>query len=461
MKERKWCVYMHINKINNKKYIGITYQKPSLRWRSRGQGYRTCTYFYNAIKKYGWDNFEHKILLENLTEEEAEKKEIELIKFYGTQVPNGYNIDAGGFSGSCFEKAIYMISNTGNIEKEFDSITKASEYIGCSPSSISHAISSKKQCKKHFFYYKNDIDNSNININDLISNYIPPKIIYQYDFKTHVLINKYDSVTEASLKTNTNRPDISNCLIGKHKSANGFIWSYNEISDFKKYEYLKRRNKSTDKKRKNNSKNKQKTPVCQYDLKWNFIKKYDSILSASIDIIGKKTGTISCACKNHNLTAYGYKWLYEKDSFLSQQYKKEIILECEYDCILKQVSTPICQYTLNGEYLKTYISFQSASKNTGIQASHIRRAALEKKHTSAGGYMWRTKEDDTPINYHGNGYTSKKSVYKLSKHSLEIIEKYESINDAARKNNLNQSNISACLRLKTKSCGGYIWKYAV
>ena len=369
---------MHINKINNKKYIGITYQKPSLRWRSRGQGYRTCTYFYNAIKKYGWDNFEHKILLENLTEEEAEKKEIELIKFYGTQVPNGYNIDAGGFSGSCFEKAIYMISNTGNIEKEFDSITKASEYIGCSPSSISHAISSKKQCKKHFFYYKNDIDNSNININDLISNYIPPKIIYQYDFKTHVLINKYDSVIEASLKTNTNRPDISNCLIGKSKSANGYIWSYTKVTDFTKYEH-----------KKNRSMDKNKKPVYQYDLEWNFIKKYDSVLSASIDIIGKETGSISNACKNHNLTAYGYKWVHEKDSFLSQQYKKEVISDI----------------------------------------------------------------------YHRNNYSSKKSIYKLSKHSSEIIEKYESISEAARKNNLNHSSISACLRGKTKSCGGYIWKY--
>lgn len=145
---------MHTNKINNKKYVGITYQKPSLRWRSHGQGYKGCTYFYNAIKKYGWDNFEHKILLENLTEEEAEEKEIELIKFYGTQVPNGYNIDAGGYSGSCFEKAIYMISNAGNIEKEFDSITKAAEYIECSPSSISHAISKKKYVKGISFIIK-------------------------------------------------------------------------------------------------------------------------------------------------------------------------------------------------------------------------------------------------------------------------------------------------------------------
>ena len=46
-------VYIHTNKINNKKYIGITCQNPSKRWRN-GNGYKNG-YFAKAIKKYGWD----------------------------------------------------------------------------------------------------------------------------------------------------------------------------------------------------------------------------------------------------------------------------------------------------------------------------------------------------------------------------------------------------------------------
>lgn len=53
-------------------------------------------YFSNAIKKYGWDNFEHEVLFTNLTKEDAEKKEIELIKDNNCKVPNGYNISDGG-----------------------------------------------------------------------------------------------------------------------------------------------------------------------------------------------------------------------------------------------------------------------------------------------------------------------------------------------------------------------------
>jgi group I intron endonuclease len=50
-----------------------------------------------AIKKYGWDNFEHIIFAENLTVEEADKMEKLLIKFYNTQDPRyGYNISDGG-----------------------------------------------------------------------------------------------------------------------------------------------------------------------------------------------------------------------------------------------------------------------------------------------------------------------------------------------------------------------------
>ena len=41
-------VYMHLNKINNKKYIGLTKQKCEERWRE-GRGYKTQPKFFRAI----------------------------------------------------------------------------------------------------------------------------------------------------------------------------------------------------------------------------------------------------------------------------------------------------------------------------------------------------------------------------------------------------------------------------
>ena len=52
-----YCIYMHRNKINNKKYIGQTKQEPpSKRWGKDGIGYKDSSHFYNAIQKYGWNN---------------------------------------------------------------------------------------------------------------------------------------------------------------------------------------------------------------------------------------------------------------------------------------------------------------------------------------------------------------------------------------------------------------------
>ena len=95
MQENNYCVYKHTSP-SNKIYIGITSKKPEHRW-NNGKSYLGNKHFANAIQKYGWDNFKHEILFENLTKEEACQKEIELIAFYKSNQPEfGYNHTIGG-----------------------------------------------------------------------------------------------------------------------------------------------------------------------------------------------------------------------------------------------------------------------------------------------------------------------------------------------------------------------------
>lgn len=90
-----FTVYMHVNKINQKKYIGITSQKPEQRWKN-GKGYSE-QYFARAINKYGWENFDHFILCEGLAEDEAKQMEIKLIAEYqANDTDYGYNQSIGG-----------------------------------------------------------------------------------------------------------------------------------------------------------------------------------------------------------------------------------------------------------------------------------------------------------------------------------------------------------------------------
>lgn len=108
----KWIVYEHKNKLNGKRYIGITSRPIEKRWGKNGNQYteKKNKCFYNAIKKYGWDNFEHNILFNNLTEEEAKQKEKELIAKYHTCVfdknKNGYNLTYGGEGTNGFKQSI-------------------------------------------------------------------------------------------------------------------------------------------------------------------------------------------------------------------------------------------------------------------------------------------------------------------------------------------------------------------
>lgn len=90
-----YCVYMHVNKINEKMYIGIT-SNLKRRWSNNGYQYKSSTAFWNAIQKYGWDSFDHIVIRDGLTKEEACSIEKDLISLHK---PNLYNISDGGDSG--------------------------------------------------------------------------------------------------------------------------------------------------------------------------------------------------------------------------------------------------------------------------------------------------------------------------------------------------------------------------
>lgn len=95
-----YYLYCHTNRTNGKKYFGVTSQRPTHRW-NNGKAYSSCSRFYKAIQKYGWNGFDHEVLEEGLSEAEAHEKECEYIKKYHTTDERyGYNQSTGGRHGS-------------------------------------------------------------------------------------------------------------------------------------------------------------------------------------------------------------------------------------------------------------------------------------------------------------------------------------------------------------------------
>jgi group I intron endonuclease len=89
-------VYMAKNKINQKCYIGIT--KKTLEYRKLAHE-KASKYnkrkFSIALKKYGFDNFEWRVLDSASSIDELELKEVYYISKYDS-VKNGYNLTSGG-----------------------------------------------------------------------------------------------------------------------------------------------------------------------------------------------------------------------------------------------------------------------------------------------------------------------------------------------------------------------------
>ena len=93
-------VYMIINKINNKKYIGFTSLEIDKRFNQHMTGQGNARLLYNAVKKYGKDNFSVELIESNSDMNYTLKTlEPKYIKEYDTRNRNmGYNLSPGGNS---------------------------------------------------------------------------------------------------------------------------------------------------------------------------------------------------------------------------------------------------------------------------------------------------------------------------------------------------------------------------
>ena len=209
---KEYCIYLHRNKINGKVYIGQTCQKPKKRW-NYGHGYKNCPRFYSAIVSYGWNNFEHIILENNLTSDEANEKEQYYIKKYNSQNPDlGYNLTEGGSSLSEYwktpEHRELQSQNRKLYFKEHpDKKIENDRYL----KEISQK-SAKRRSEKMKENYANQ--GGLFHLNETRKKSI--KCVETNEIFT--------SLSEASKKYNISVGNISSVIHGKRKSAGGYHW---------------------------------------------------------------------------------------------------------------------------------------------------------------------------------------------------------------------------------------------
>lgn len=308
-KEKQWRVYAHTNKINGKKYIGITSLNPPERRWVNGKGYKDNNHFWSSICLYGWDNFKHEILeiVDNENEAlEREKYYIEYYKSYKSEY--GYNNSISGdfttvgmYNLPTMSKPVYQYGLNGVFIAEYPSMMEAERQTGISNSAICACCKGVNSYTKDciWSYEKHDkispIDKEKLRYECITQKQEKP--VYQYSLNGS-FIAFYSSLTHASEVTGIDFKLISTCCLGKNgrRMAGGYMWTYeykgNEIAPYKR-EYATR-------------------SVGIYDLSGNLVKVYESIKEAIIDLNLKPSATsyISACLNGRKEKGYGYIWKY-------------------------------------------------------------------------------------------------------------------------------------------------------
>ena len=192
---------------------------------------------------------------------------------------------------------------------------------------------------------------------------------------------------------------------------------------------------------------KRRKPILQYNLDGDFIKEWEG--ASCIDGF-EKTNIIAC-CKDKLLSSQGYIWKYKE----SNDFPRKINEINRWQAFKK----PILQYDLQGNFVSEYESISEASRICGLDVTPIIQC-LKGVYYTSGRYIWRYKEGKYPkhIEVPQVKHHWAKSVlqYNLGK---ELIAEYDNITTAANSTNIGRTSINNCLHGRSRTAGGYIWKF--
>ena len=215
--DNTYLVYKHTAP-NGKVYIGITSQKPEKRWHG-GSNYSTQPYFYNAIKKYGWDSFDHVIIRDGLTEEEARIAERKLIKRYDSRNRDkGYNITPGGDISPMKDPVVRKKSSESHKGKKQSEEQRLQQSLRHKCKIVSDETKRKtSESIKKLWQDPEFIAKTRAGYK-----YRP---VVAYD-KEGSIVGEFSSLKDADKATGVDFRNIQACCKGRKKTAGGYVWKY-------------------------------------------------------------------------------------------------------------------------------------------------------------------------------------------------------------------------------------------
>lgn len=175
----------------------------------------------NAILKYGWDNFQKEILFENLSSEEADEKEKELISIYSSGI--SYNTNSGGklTIENKHERKIKQYTLNGEYIKTWDSIKEAEKFVNvkyAQANIVSCCQGKKKRAYGYIWKYEDD--------NTKITPLKPYRTSICQFSKDDEYIATFSTIKEASDHLGVKENGIGNVLHGRAKTAGGYKWKF-------------------------------------------------------------------------------------------------------------------------------------------------------------------------------------------------------------------------------------------